>query len=95
MFINIYSLLVNINYIVSILHLILYMKILNNKNIIYVIDICLIWIGKSSLSIQFVEGQFVDSYDPTIENSKKSCIVLHATSKISNDTVSSIFCTFC
>ena len=27
-------------------------------------------IGKSSLSIQFVENQFVDSYDPTIENSK-------------------------
>lgn len=26
--------------------------------------------GKSSLTIQFVEGQFVDSYDPTIENSK-------------------------
>lgn len=25
--------------------------------------------GKSSLTIQFVEGQFVDSYDPTIENS--------------------------
>lgn len=25
--------------------------------------------GKSSLIIQFVEGQFVDSYDPTIENS--------------------------
>ncbi|MED6271736.1 hypothetical protein CHARACLAT_023423, partial [Characodon lateralis] len=25
-------------------------------------------LGKSSLTIQFVEGQFVDSYDPTIEN---------------------------
>ncbi|CAO1377677.1 unnamed protein product [Diamesa hyperborea] len=25
-------------------------------------------VGKSSLSIQFVENQFVDSYDPTIEN---------------------------
>jgi len=25
-------------------------------------------VGKSSLSIQFIEGQFVDSYDPTIEN---------------------------
>ena len=26
--------------------------------------------GKSSLTIQFVEGQFVDAYDPTIENSE-------------------------
>ncbi|KAF7275736.1 hypothetical protein GWI33_011320 [Rhynchophorus ferrugineus] len=25
-------------------------------------------VGKSSLTIQFIEGQFVDSYDPTIEN---------------------------
>ncbi|XP_077993302.1 GTP-binding protein Rheb-like [Glandiceps talaboti] len=25
-------------------------------------------VGKSSLTIQFVEGQFVDAYDPTIEN---------------------------
>ncbi|XP_014662888.1 PREDICTED: GTP-binding protein Rheb homolog isoform X2 [Priapulus caudatus] len=25
-------------------------------------------VGKSSLTIQFVDGQFVDSYDPTIEN---------------------------
>ena len=27
-------------------------------------------LGKSSLVIQFVEGQFVDSYEPTIESSK-------------------------
>uniref|UniRef100_UPI00398E9BA5 GTP-binding protein Rheb-like isoform X2 n=1 Tax=Pristiophorus japonicus TaxID=55135 RepID=UPI00398E9BA5 len=25
-------------------------------------------VGKSSLTIQFVEGQFIDRYDPTIEN---------------------------
>jgi len=25
-------------------------------------------VGKSSLALQFVQGQFVDSYDPTIEN---------------------------
>ncbi|TFK01246.1 GTP-binding protein Rheb [Platysternon megacephalum] len=31
-------------------------------------------VGKSSLTIQFVEGQFVDSYDPTIENN----LSLHA-----------------
>lgn len=30
---------------------------------------CCSFTGKSSLVIQFVEGQFVDSYDPTIENS--------------------------
>lgn len=37
-----------------------------------VMTLCLkkIFTGKSSLIIQFVEGQFVDSYDPTIENSK-------------------------
>ena len=27
-------------------------------------------LGKSSLAIQFVQGQFVDHYEPTIENSK-------------------------
>ncbi|KAK2153834.1 hypothetical protein LSH36_284g03007 [Paralvinella palmiformis] len=27
-------------------------------------------VGKSSITIQFVENQFVDSYDPTIENMK-------------------------
>ena len=26
------------------------------------------FVGKSSLTIQFVENQFVDAYDPTIEN---------------------------
>lgn len=28
-------------------------------------------VGKSSLAIQFVQGQFVDAYDPTIENTFK------------------------
>jgi hypothetical protein len=32
--------------------------------------------GKSSLTIQFVENQFVDSYDPTIENSKWHTVAL-------------------
>lgn len=37
--------------------------------------------GKSSLAIQFVQGQFVDHYEPTIENSKiitNNNIRLHA-----------------
>lgn len=42
--------------------------------IIFNITLMIIFIyfttGKSSLTIQFVEGQFVDSYDPTIENSE-------------------------
>ncbi|KAM6979981.1 GTP-binding protein Rheb-like isoform 1-T1 [Aplochiton taeniatus] len=33
-------------------------------------------VGKSSLTIQFVEGQFVDSYDPTIENSEHRLDIL-------------------
>ena len=42
--------------------------------------------GKSSLTIQFVEGQFVDSYDPTIENSKchLNMFVRHCRSKQSD-----------
>ena len=29
-----------------------------------------LFIGKSSITVQFVERQFVDTYDPTVENSK-------------------------
>jgi Ras family protein len=31
-------------------------------------------VGKSSLTIQFVENQFVDSYDPTIENTFRKTV---------------------
>ena len=49
-----------------------------NKNIgkrkifkhIFISNLFCFFPGKSSLTIQFVENQFVDSYDPTIENSK-------------------------
>ena len=35
-------------------------------------------LGKSSLAIQFVDNHFVDSYEPTIENSKeKFCVVFY------------------
>ncbi|XP_051971024.1 GTP-binding protein Rheb-like isoform X2 [Xyrauchen texanus] len=34
-------------------------------------------VGKSSLTIQFVEGQFVDSYDPTIENTFTKTITVN------------------
>ncbi|XP_055738320.1 GTP-binding protein Rheb-like [Salvelinus fontinalis] len=34
-------------------------------------------VGKSSLTIQFVEGQFVDSYDPTIENTFTKMITIN------------------
>ncbi|XP_059788988.1 GTP-binding protein Rheb isoform X3 [Balaenoptera ricei] len=34
-------------------------------------------IRKSSLTIQFVEGQFVDSYDPTIENTFTKLITVN------------------
>lgn len=33
-------------------------------------------VGKSSLTIQFVENQFVDSYDPTIENTFHKAVKL-------------------
>ena len=33
--------------------------------------------GKSSLAIQFVQGQFVDHYEPTIENSNTLTIYLN------------------
>uniref|UniRef100_A0A7N8X4L7 GTP-binding protein Rheb n=1 Tax=Mastacembelus armatus TaxID=205130 RepID=A0A7N8X4L7_9TELE len=34
-------------------------------------------VGKSSLTIQFVEGQFVDSYDPTIENTFNKMVTVN------------------
>ncbi|XP_041824024.1 GTP-binding protein Rheb-like isoform X2 [Melanotaenia boesemani] len=34
-------------------------------------------VGKSSLTIQFVEGQFVDSYDPTIENTFTKMMIVN------------------
>jgi len=34
-------------------------------------------VGKSSLVIQFVQGQFVDSYDPTIENTFNKTMKVH------------------
>uniref|UniRef100_A0A3Q3XSG7 GTP-binding protein Rheb n=1 Tax=Mola mola TaxID=94237 RepID=A0A3Q3XSG7_MOLML len=34
-------------------------------------------VGKSSLTIQFVEGQFVDSYDPTIENTFNKLVTVN------------------
>lgn len=36
-------------------------------------------VGKSSLAIQFVQGQFVDYYDPTIENTFKKTIKIKNT----------------
>ncbi|EEB09858.1 GTP-binding protein rheb, putative [Pediculus humanus corporis] len=35
-------------------------------------------VGKSSLTLQFVEGQFVDSYDPTIENTFTKLFRVHS-----------------
>ncbi len=32
-------------------------------------------LGKSSLAIQFVDNHFVDSYEPTIENSKENPVL--------------------
>ncbi|OJA16402.1 hypothetical protein AZE42_05509 [Rhizopogon vesiculosus] len=33
-------------------------------------------VGKSALTIQFIQGQFVDEYDPTIEDSyRKQCVI--------------------
>ena len=33
-------------------------------------------VGKSSLAIQFVEGQFPDCYDPTIENTFRKTVTV-------------------
>ncbi|XP_023343355.1 GTP-binding protein Rheb isoform X2 [Eurytemora carolleeae] len=34
-------------------------------------------VGKSSLTIQYVQGQFVDSYDPTIENTYNKTVKIN------------------
>lgn len=34
-------------------------------------------VGKSSLAIQFVQGQFVDHYEPTIENTFNKRVTIH------------------
>lgn len=36
-------------------------------------------VGKSSLSMQFVEGKFLESYDPTIENTFKKSMRINST----------------
>ncbi|XP_044268043.1 GTP-binding protein Rheb homolog [Tribolium madens] len=36
-------------------------------------------VGKSSLSMQFVEGKFLESYDPTIENTFKKSLRINST----------------
>ena len=51
---------------------------------------CVVLAGKSSLVIQFVENQFVDSYDPTIENSKPAERVTH--SDLTMDLTSRLDC---
>lgn len=33
-------------------------------------------VGKSALTIQFIQGQFVDEYDPTIEDSYRKQVVI-------------------
>lgn len=38
--------------------------------LLIILSLSLSPLGKSSLTIQFVENHFVDSYDPTIENSE-------------------------
>jgi|688.fasta_scaffold1618137_2 Ras family protein len=57
-------------------------KLLQLKDHVRLFFIIFIYLGKSSLTIQFVENQFVDSYDPTIENSmllvcvvKEHCLI--------------------
>jgi GTPase KRas protein len=38
--------------------------------------LCLKGVGKSALTIQFIQSHFVDEYDPTIEDSyRKQCVI--------------------
>ena len=52
-------------------------------------------VGKSALTIQFIQSHFVSDYDPTIEDSyRKQCViddrVAHLDSKCSSEPVSSV-----
>jgi len=51
-------------------------KPLNNKNIYKIVIVGGGGVGKSAITIQFIQGLFVEDYDPTIEDSyRKTCTI--------------------